>query len=659
MRFSTVFTTHYAKAASTLLLFANLALFHAPALAQSSYQYIPFNADLVVSIDFQRIGNKVDLASLKQYAFFEELVRKSAEMSGIGEGEKMENFLEYYRSEYASLGYDLSVPMLFFVENEGPNTIMGLVVKMGDRAKYEAGLRRLVMGDFEKHLTDTLGVRLWQHHQETYAWNDEVVVNTWNTNNAAAYAPLPDYDYGMVPDETLPPDFTINYSDELVEETPVLPDSVVFIPENTEEESLSIEAPAEAIDWAEQPNDSVAARWALKLVRKDFLLPISRNEQFLRAMQTKSDARMWMDYSLFTDAMKTSQQAYGSLAGTEYAQIMSAMEGFMGVFYSDTYLSMGLDFENGKMVVNSELFFNEDMKRFYQKTLDVKFNKKFLRYVKGGDQLFGYYYLNLNVKNAIEEGKALMYKLFDATPSYGEAASDAMKILGIFIDEEAIGNLLKGDLMVSVSGMQEVEVKTQTYEYDEDFNYTVKDTVMLQTVPVFTALASYGSGKDIQKFIDLGLHSKVLEQQGAYYKFAIPNVGTELYLAKHDGMLIFTNNRYLVQQDLQKGVDKKLRLGKNHCKRLKEHSTVVFWDIPSTIKALAGDEANSNMGAMAELNEVGKEFHEMWMLTDKKPGEVVKGQYVFSFNNKNANSLLTFFNILNDVFLNQIGGARI
>ena len=224
------------------------------------------------------------------------------------------------------------------------------------------------------------------------------------------------------------------------------------------------------------------------------------------------DVHFWMDYGFITESMK---QYSGGIAPTnEYSQMMSAMSGMTDILYSDTYLSMGLNFEDGRMAMRSQLFFNEDMKQFYRRSLDTKFNKKFLRYVKGGDEMFGYFYLNYNIKNTIEETKSLLYKLFDATPQYGQAAADAMKIIGIFIDEEAVGNLLKGDLMVSVSGMQTVEVATKTYEYDADYNYVEKDTVMMQTMPVFTALASYGNGKDIQKFIDLGLHSNVLVQEG-------------------------------------------------------------------------------------------------------------------------------------------------
>ena len=355
-------------------------------------------------------------------------------------------------------------------------------------------------------------------------------------------------------------------------------------------------------------------------MNRQFLQPITRNERFAMAKGRTNDVHFWVDYGFLNESMKGLTVANMGMAPINgYQQMMSAMGGMMDVFYGDTYLSLGLNFEDGRMAMRSQLFFNEDMKRFYSRALDTKFNKKFLRYVKSGDEMFGYFYLNYSIKNTIEESKSLLYKIFDATPQYGEMAADAMKILGIFIDEDAIGNLMKGDLMVAVSGIQTVESKTFTYSYDEDFNYTPKDTTVMKQVPIFTALASYGNGKDIQKFIDLGVHSKVLVREGKYYKLAVPGMdGMDFFFAKQDGLLIFTNNAYLMKQNLETGFAKKLRLPKNHKKRLCESGSVVYWNIPNTMRAAAGSEADSNIGMMGYLNNISKEFYSMEATSSKK-----------------------------------------
>jgi hypothetical protein len=435
-------------------------------------------------------------------------------------------------------------------------------------------------------------------------------------------------------------------------------DSTAYIPEDGEGEISTVD-----MDWIDQGPDTAAYAWAQKVLNKDFFLPIARNERFALAKGKMDDVHFWMDYGFFMDNMKTMQQAGmgGMGAADSYAKALSMMGGMAEVFYGDTYLSMGLNFENGRMAIRNQMFYNEDMKRFYSRALDTKFNKKFLRYVKGGDEMFGYFYMNYNIKNTIEETKALMYKIFAGTPQYGEAAADAMKIIGIFIDEEAIGNLLKGDLMVSVSGLQTTEVKTKTYEYDADYNYVEKDTVMMKTMPIFTVLASYGNGKDIQKFIDLGLHSKVLVKEGAHYRLAdLPGMeGQRFFLAKHDGMLIFTNNQYLMQQNLESGFAKKLRLPKNHKKMLCKKAAVMYWNIPNTIKAAAGSQAESNIGITGWMNNLGKEFYSMEMTANKKVGDAYESEIFLNMTQKDTNALQQFFSFVNDVYLEVIGGAKI
>ena len=217
-----------------------------------------------------------------------------------------------------------------------------------------------------------------------------------------------------------------------------------------------------------------------------------------------------------------------------------------------------------------------------------------------------------------------------------------------------------GDMMVAVSGMQSVEVTTQTFNYDEEFNYTAKDTTMLKEVPIFTALASYDNGKDIQKFIDLGLHSKVLTPEGNFYRIEIPGMdGISFFLAKHDGLLIFTNNAYLMRQSLEKGFDKKLRLPKNHKKRLCESAMVVYWNFPNILKAAAGSQSETNVGMMGYLNNIGKEFYSLEMTGSKKVGNSVDSQLFLNMTAKDTNALQQFFNFVNDIYLETIGGAKI
>lgn len=659
--------------------------FSVSTFGQTALKYIPSNSDMVLTLNLPNLDKKVNLAQLQQYDFYQATIKELYKTPELDGDSSLQQYFDLMLADPTSLGYDSKEPFYMVLEKVGFDTYITFIQKMGNRATYESAVKKLKGDAYIPNLIEMGDQHIWQKGDELFAWNEEVVMNIMHVKG---YDPNEfNYDYGIeetydesyedsefvvAPDEIMEElpsmEETVPAWDEIAEETAdgelVETDSAFFI--TTADDSISFDGMGDDFSWLEEENlgpDTAAYAWALKMLNKEFLQPITRNERFKLAKGRTDDLHFWMDYGMFAEGLTKMQQSGlggGMAAANSYAQAMSALGGFMDVFYGDTYLSMGLNFENGRMAIRNQVFFNEDMRRFYTRALDAKFNKKFLRYVKGGDEMFGYFYLNYNVKNTIEETKALMYKMFAATPQYGQMASDAMKILGIFIDEEAIGNLLKGDMMVSVSGLQTVEVKTKTFDYDADFNFTERDTTMMQTMPVFTLLASYGNGNDIQKFIDLGIHSNVLVKERNFYNVVIPDMdGQKFYLAMHDGMLIFTNNQYLMQQNLEAGFAKKLRLPKNHKKRLCKNGSVVYWNIPNTIRAAAGSQADSNIGVTGWMNNLGKEFYSVEMTTSKKVENAVESEMFLNMTKQDTNALQQFFNFINDVYLEMMGGAKI
>ncbi len=615
--------------------------------SQTCLRYVPSNAPVVVSMNLKNLDKKVNLNQLRQYNFYQEMIRE------LTKSETMDEFESAYYEEFMNapenLGYNMLEPFYFFVKKEGDHTHFTLVTRLADRSKYESGLKQLTREKYLQNLQQLEGYQLYQHGGETYAWNDEVVVNVWTETTYDPYSNL-DFDEEIYNEEGVEEPWD-------VEEEPT--------PTTEPEEEVSEETPvfeeydtAEWTEWTDPETKAAAAAWAGKVLRREFLQPLSANERFRKGIEKPADLHLWVDYEYIMTFLQEDGSAANLGLGGEMEQAMTFLKSFTEIFYADTYLSMGLNFENGKMAIDYDLFFNDEMRSLYRGMYDVKFNRKFLRYVKGGDQLFGYLYLNYNIEKTIEEGKSLMYKLFEATPEYGEMAADAMQILGIFIDEEAIGNLLKGDMLLAVSGLQTVPVSISTYDFDEDFNITPKDTTVLQTQPIFTGMLSYGNEKDIMKFINLGLHSKVLTKEGNYFKLSIPDEGLNIYLAMKKGVLIFTNDLSLIVNRLGKGYARKERLSKKHRKLLCESSTGFYWDIPNTIKAVDSDDP-PGASPIPYLDMINKEFESVEMSTLKKVDDRLHSRIDFNFRNKNVNSLQQFFNFLNDVYLEVIGGAKI
>jgi len=609
------------------------------------------------------LGKRVNLNTLKQYDFYKALL-KEMENEALEDDER--KYMQAFLESPEELGFNMLRPFYFFIKEKEDTTFYTMVMKMGNRAKYESGLMELFPDDYDENLIEKTGYQIWQNKTETYVWNDEVILNIWSE-----YTPSFD---DLFSDENTEWD---DYDWESDSIEVVFSDSLEFVDEYEFEENEIIEE--DTVSYEEFEIDSsdfnedggyeyniwgvdtrpAAVNWAEEIMTKRIGIPLSANGQYQTAKANNADLHFWMDYNYFLDEYKQTTSGFADMSDDKMAPFVDMATKFVYEIYGNSFLSWGLSFEQGKMAVRTEQFFNQKMKNFYAGIKKVKFNKKFFKHVEGGEDLFGYAYFNANIKNAIEEGRTVMHQILKSDPNYGLAASDAMKILGIFIDEEAIGNLFKGDLLLSFSGMQKIEVKETIYDYDEEFNFIEKDTLMETEVPNMTALATFGNRKDIQKFIDLGIHTDVLKRDGDFYKIEEPNSGFSFYLAIEKKMLIFSNNREKLVSSLENGFKKDRRLNKNHRKFLCKNASAFYWDVPNTMRQTAKNDGSTNFGPAYYLDVFGKQFESLTWKSSKNVNDSIYGQFDVNFKNKNTNSLEQFFIFINDIFVEFEGGAKI
>ena len=630
-----------------------LFCFSQTAKAQSLIQYIPGDAPVVMSFNFDQLNKKVSLDELKQFDFYKAMLK---ELRQEGETVAEKEFMNKFMDTPSALGYDMLQPMHFFMQEEDGVTYFTILMKMGDRAKYETGLKDFKTNNYEGNLKNFGNFKYWSHNDETFAWSDEVIINVWAVDDAqySGFLDTTPDDFNW---EEMEPIEETEYGDFPVEEE-IMTEENDTMPSTSNDLGNDPGIEDTVNNYLDADRNADMENYVKKIINKESSSFLSSHPTYQSAVgETRSDVHFWMDYIYFLNAMKD-ENAVNGIIGSDAAMLMERFNHVIDIF-SYTHLSMGLNFQDGKMAIRSEMFVNKDMEQFYKNAMDAKLNKKLLRYVEGGDKLFGYYFLNFNIKKSIDEGKVLMHKILKATPEYGLMADDAMKILGIFIDEDAIGDLMKGDLLLAVSGMKMMEVNETIYDYDDDFNFIQKDTIVVKKQPIVTMLASYGNEKDIMKFVDLGLHSKVIEKEGDHYKMTIPDMGTNVYMAMKKGVMVFTNDKNLVTHKLERGYKKKERLGKKHRKLMCKNSMAFYFDIPNTLYAISGDGSSPGDPITGYLDMFARQFNNLEMTSSKTVENSLKSQFNFNFTNKGTNSLEQFFNFVNDLYIEFLGGARI
>jgi hypothetical protein len=282
-----------------------------------------------------------------------------------------------------------------------------------------------------------------------------------------------------------------------------------------------------------------------------------------------------------------------------------------------------------------------------------RFKKRMLRYV---DKRFllGYYAVRVDVKTMAEGMRDVVYESVAETPMYGENIVRAMDVLGILIDEEALYDLFKGDMLLAITGVQRTEIPVVTYEYDENFNASQTEITIEEETPEFVLTATYGNEENLKKIIRLAESFDMALDMGGYYQ-----VGGKYALGMKKGVLVFTNDLNLVTENLKKGLKKDLRLEKSHRRDLRKNVQSIYWDAVATWEVMGKEEKEEASGSRMEsvFNQVKGKVESISMRTSRKPS--VKSVISIQLADKKANALEQGVDLLNLLILEAAGLSRI
>jgi len=632
--------------------------------AQNLEQYIPKDAVGVMTLNLNHLNKKVNLLELQQYSFYDMMV---SQMS-MGEDEMMETFL----TEPSKLGFNIMEKAYIFGTVDDEATRFGMVAQLSNRQAFETGflksdefqeLKKKQMNGFSYIVPDD---------DMTIAWNDKIVM----IGGVEKIPEISDYeDYGFEEyeieeaedymEEEPPYDPNMEEVEEIVEieielEEQPMPESLEEVTEDMLEEPA--EAPVAEFDFNDylpEPDPELremTLTWVKENLTRTGDNSIMSNTRFSKGA-AQNDMHLWLDYTFVMEQMQEQQGAspfggMGDMMGEEMAKML------MSSLYKDNYMSMGMNFNDGRWVMGFDQYTSPKMASLMEGSFDSKYNKKMMKYLRG-DELLGIYHINVNTDKMVDGYKNLMKSMANEVPMYGSMAESALEILGIFIDEQGISNIFNGDMVFAVTGMQSVTSMQTIVEYDDDFNPTDVEREVTKDLPEVTFMMSYGEEKDIMKFVRLGVKAGVLQQDGQNFRMALPDMdGMEATLALRKGILFVSNSQDLINKNFDKKYKGKQKIDKNLCKMMCENAQVMYFDIPQMIESLNAEQMAGALGA-GDFVTISKEnFESMTLTTDKtlKDG-AYHSEFSLNMKNKDTNSLKQLFEIINEVFMAAMGGG--
>lgn len=379
---------------------------------------------------------------------------------------------------------------------------------------------------------------------------------------------------------------------------------------------------------------------------------IAMDVDFRSRYPQKGDVSIWVNSAL---GMGSYERMFRKIP--MYSTFYRQMQGIVG----GSYYTGSLDLDQGELLLDIETFGNPEIMEMAKEVSKAKINKKFSQYVNQ-ENLIGYAAYAFNTYNAGKAYREMFTPMLDSFPSMPPGLATSMyDVLDIFIDEEAIAELIPGNMMLAFTGVKEFEKEFTEYEYnDSTYERTPVTRTRTETFPEFLFMLSTEREDDMKKILEvfskipMGRKQELLTNQGLYY--SIPQlkekIGMDVFFTVRDGILFISNNNELVINKLGSGYSGAQRLAKEHRKALKKSNQVIYMDFEKlfiTLKQLP-DRKMQKDEPQKTLEILASNMDEAWSRNYRRK-DPSRAYVSISMKDDDKNALDQLANMVNEIFL--------
>ena len=543
-------------------------------ISQEISSHVPTLSTSVFVINAASIHEKCDKAKLTTYSFFKEFNDNSAQyMAGAGVEEALVPMLVANAHDFGISTTDRSY---VFARDRDSIKYTAFISKIANETSLNELIKSMIMREDEIHNGVGEGFEFAFNNKMVIAWNSRLVVFM---------------------------DYRIPYSNYYMETMEEAVEEMEEAIEETEDE------------YYESYTDKLEAEENKKIeLRKERILvaleeiynpnpkhTIALNSRFQEA--TKVDA----DVTIFFDGIQNlsgMDDLFGKKGNME--SLLSTM--------ADNYVFGHFNINDSDISAEFTYHISDSFKEQMRAANKAKFNKKFLKYIDGGN-LIGYFGFAIKPEPYYDMMMDMYSSVMSAIPDYGEIASGGLDIFNILLDEDEVFDFFKGDAFFAITDFKEFDVTYTSYDYDEDFNEHEVITTKQELMPEYTFLSSIGNPELRNRILRIMEKSELLIPQEGYYTYRPPTsrysrsrssgLGGTHNVAIENDILIVTNNKELVTTHRVDGMPKDRLLAKEQRIHLKKNNYAGYWDAGKTFSKLDN-----------EMKTLGKDFFQMMEVAD-------------------------------------------
>ncbi|RZK20789.1 MAG: hypothetical protein EOO86_03160, partial [Pedobacter sp.] len=219
---------------------------------------------------------------------------------------------------------------------------------------------------------------------------------------------------------------------------------------------------------------------------------IESNKSYLASLDNKAIAEIWVS---------SLQDAYNSISpelGTY---------GKNGLMKGYGSLGAKLFMDDKSFRISTGLELAKEQADAYKKIMNRKLNKKFLKYIDS-EKAIGFMGYSIDTKAYLEEFPKLMKQTYGSFlgKNMEEEIELGTDLFSLLLDEEAVSQVIKGDALFVINGLNTRDVTYTTYDYDDDYNRKEVTKTKKETLPDFLFMFSSEDNRLMNKLIKYGMN---------------------------------------------------------------------------------------------------------------------------------------------------------
>ncbi len=367
---------------------------------------------------------------------------------------------------------------------------------------------------------------------------------------------------------------------------------------------------------------------------------IKNDARYAKGRKNDASAYLWMSN-------------LDNLMQEAFAASLASMPGGLPSSIVDRQIPSGMDFISSNLIfdkdeirVESDFGLRSDVASVYEEIYSGKMDKSFLNHFDENDVL-SYMSFSSDMTKTLQAYPNLIKSLYGPfMPEFHEEISLAADVLGVFLDEEAIGELMTGDGLLVLHNLENREVTYMATEYDADFNAVEVEKTKNEPLPVFSVMIGSENQDIMTKLMALTRKHNLSSVQGSYHRVPVSEMmgaPFDVYFTHNDGIFYLTNSTTKIGNYV---TGKKTKNPGSHKKKLRNNAYNLYVNSASIVESL-GDILPPSMTDMAKSN-----FKEFYLISDKVEDNRMGMDMIFKTSSNKENTL----QMLLDIFTSTMKG---